>query len=43
MQILAYDSQFRMFRVSIGPLDLTKQGEVLRELTREAWEEYGKP
>lgn len=43
MRILAYDSQFGMFRVSIGPLDLTKQREALRDLTQRAWEEYGEP
>jgi hypothetical protein len=43
MRILAYDSQFGMFRVSIGPLDLGQQGDALRDLIRRAWEDYGKP
>jgi hypothetical protein len=43
MRTLAYDSQFGMFRLAIGPLDLSKQRNVLLELSRSAWEEYGKP
>lgn len=43
MRTVAYDAQFRYFRVSIDHLDIGKQGDVLRDLTREAWELYGKP
>jgi len=43
MRPLAYDSQFRYFRISIDQLELDKQREVLRDLVRQAWELYGKP
>jgi len=43
MRGLAYDAQFGFFRISIDRLDLGKQGDVLRELVRQAWELYGKP
>lgn len=41
--ILAYDSQFGNFRISINGLDLVKQRDVLLDLIRQAWELYGKP
>lgn len=41
--ILAYDAQFGLFRVRIAPLELAKQGDVLRDLIRQAWEQYGQP
>lgn len=43
MQTAAYDAQFGLFRVNIGSLDLSKQGAVLGDLIRQAWELYGKP
>jgi hypothetical protein len=43
MHVLAYDSQFGMFRLSIGTLDMGKQRDLLRDLAQKAWEEYGKP
>jgi hypothetical protein len=43
MRILAYDSQFKFFRVSIDRVETDKQRDVLRELIRRAWELYGKP
>ena len=43
MRTLAYDRQFKFFRVSIDQLDLAKQGDVLRDLVRRAWELYGRP
>jgi hypothetical protein len=42
MTVLAYDTQFSQFRVKLDRLD-DKRREVLRGLTREAWEYYGKP
>lgn len=43
MRTVAYDSQFRCFRISIDGLDLAKQRDVLRELVQQAWELYGRP
>jgi hypothetical protein len=43
MRTVAYDSQFKFFRVSIDQLDVGKQRDVLRILVRQAWELYGKP
>lgn len=43
MRTLAYDSQFSYFRLSIDRLDLGKQHDVLLELTKQAWELYGRP
>ena len=43
MRTVAYDSQFRYFRISIDGLDLAKQRDVLRELVQQAWELYGRP
>jgi hypothetical protein len=43
MRTVAYDSQFRFFRISIDRLDIGKQCDVLRGLIRQAWELYGKP
>jgi hypothetical protein len=43
MQTLAYDSQFGFFRLNIDPASIDKQREVLRDLTQQAWELYGKP
>jgi hypothetical protein len=43
MRTVAYDSQFKFFRVSIDRLDIAKQRDVLRDLIRQAWELYGKP
>ncbi len=43
MQTLAYDSQFGFFRVRIESGTARNPPEVLRDLTRQAWEEYGKP
>ena len=43
MRTVAYDSQFRFFRISIDRLDIGQQREVLLDLIRQAWEFYGKP
>jgi hypothetical protein len=43
MRTVAYDSQFKYFRISIDRLDIAKQAPVLRDLIRQAWELYGKP
>jgi hypothetical protein len=43
MTTLAYDSQFKFFRVSINGLNFGKQRDVLCDLIRQAWELYGKP
>ena len=43
MRTVAYDSQFRFFRISIDRLDLDQQRDVLLDLIRQAWELYGKP
>jgi hypothetical protein len=43
MRTVAYDSQFRFFRVSIDRLDIRQQRELLLDLIRQAWELYGKP
>jgi len=43
MRTVAYDSQFRFFRVSIDRLDIGQQRDVLLDLIRQAWELYGKP
>jgi hypothetical protein len=43
MRTVAYDSQFRYFRVSIDRLELGQQRDVLLDLIRQAWELYGKP
>jgi hypothetical protein len=42
MRSLAYDSQFGFFRASIDPTAIDKQREVVRELTKKAWEGYGR-
>ncbi len=43
MRTLAYDRQFKYFKISIDRLDIAKQGNIIRELIRQAWELYGKP
>lgn len=43
MTVLKYDSQFGYFRVRIDRLDIGKQRDVLGDLTRQAWDLYGKP
>jgi hypothetical protein len=43
MSTLAYDAQFKFFRVSIDQLDMPKQRSVLQDLIQKAWELYGKP
>lgn len=43
MRTVAYDSQFRYFRVSIDRLDLAKQRDVPRDLIQQAWKLYGRP
>lgn len=43
MRTVAYDAQFKYFRVSIDRLELEKQQDILRDLIRQAWELYGKP
>jgi len=43
MNLLAYDAQFGLFRVSTDLTNLDQQRELLRELIRQAWERYGKP
>lgn len=43
MRTVAYDSQFRFFRVSIDRLAIAQQRDVLLDLIRQAWELYGKP
>jgi hypothetical protein len=39
----AYDSQFGFFRVKIDPPTIAKQPAVLRNLVKQAWEDFGKP
>jgi len=43
MRTLAYDSQFKFFRISIDRLENGKQRDVLRDLIRQAWELFGTP
>lgn len=43
MRTVAYESQFKFFRIKIDLLDIEKQSAVLRDLTKHAWELYGKP
>jgi hypothetical protein len=43
MRTVAYDAQFKFFRVSVDQLDMARQRPVLRDLILQAWELYGKP
>src|SRR5262245_58105792 len=42
LDALAYDSQFKQYRVKLGTSLDDKQRDVLLSLTRQAWEGYGK-
>lgn len=41
--VLAYDSQFNQYGVRVDSVPNDKQRDVLRDLIRQAWEDYGKP
>jgi hypothetical protein len=43
VSLLAYDSQFSFFKVRIDSATIAKPPAVLRNLIKQAWEEYGKP
>src|SRR5262249_17304548 len=43
MRTLTYDAQFKYFRISLDRLNLPTQREIIKELSQQAWELYGKP